>query len=179
VYGRNLLEGAEKDHRHLRRFSKDLMRKILEAISLTTLAILLWITYAALYGPHPLTGPIPAHFDLAGRPNAYGPLWTLLILPCVAIVLYLLITAVSRNAAVFNYPVRVTRQNQARLQHLALSMIAFIKAETVTLFALIQFLTIESARQLHSVLPQSPMLAGIGLILSTIALHILAMRRSA
>jgi hypothetical protein len=155
------------------------MRKTLEAISLAALAILLWITYAALYGSHPLTGPIPTHFDLAGHPNAYGPPWMLLILPAVAFILYLLITAVSPNSAVFNYPVRVTRQNQARLQHLALSMIAFIKAETVTLFTLIQFLTIDSARQLHSILPQSPMLAGIGLILSTIALHVLAMRRSA
>ena len=154
------------------------MRKILEAISLTALAILLWITYAALYGPHPLKGPIATHFDFSGRPNAYGPPWMLLILPGVALVLYLLITVVSRNSAVFNYPVRVTRQNQARLQHLALNMIAFLKAETIILFALIQYQTIDSARQLHGSLVQDPMLVGIGLILTTIALHILAMRRA-
>jgi len=155
------------------------MRKYLEAISLTALAILLWITWAALYGPRALTGPIPTHFDLAGHPNAYGPPQMLLILPAVALVLYLLITVVSRNPAVFNYPVRATPQNRQRLQELALNMIAFLKAETVILFALIQYQTIDSARNLQSTLPQSLMLIGIAVIFSTIALHIIAMRRAA
>jgi uncharacterized membrane protein len=154
------------------------MRKYLEAISLTALAILLWITWAALYGPRALTGPIPTHFDLAGHPNAYGPPQMLLVLPAVALVLYLLITVVSRNPAVFNYPVRVTPQNRQRLQELALNMIAFLKAETVILFALIQYQTIESARNLQSNLQQSLMLTGIAVIFSTIALHIIAMRRA-
>ena len=154
------------------------MRKYLEAISLTALALLLWITWAALYGPHALTGPIPTHFDLAGRPNAYGPPQMLLVLPAVALVLYLLITVVSRNPAVFNYPVRVTPKNRPRLQELALNMIAFLKAETVMLFALIQYQTIDSARNLQSSLPQSLMLTGIAVIFSTIALHIIAMRRA-
>ena len=155
------------------------MRKYLEAISLTALALLLWITWAALYGPHALTGPIPTHFDLAGRPNAYGQPQMLLVLPAVALVLYLLITVVSRNPAVFNYPVRVTPKNRPRLQELALNMIAFLKAETVMLFALIQYQTIDSARNLQSNLPQSLMLTGIAVIFSTIALHIIAMRRAA
>ena len=155
------------------------MRKYLEVISLTALAILLWITWAALYGPRALTGPIPTHFDLAGHPNAYGPPQMLLILPAVALVLYLLITVVSRNPAVFNYPVRATPQNRQRLQELALNMIAFLKAETVILFALIQYQTIDSARNLQSTLPQSLMLIGIAVIFSTIALHIIAMRRAA
>ena len=155
------------------------MRKYLEAISLTALAILLWFTWAALYGLHALIGPIATHFDLAGHPNAYGPPQMLLVLPAVALVLYLLITVVSRNPAVFNYPVRVTPQNRQRLQELALNMIAFLKAETVMLFALIQYQSIDSARNLHSNLPQSLMLTGIAVIFSTIALHILAMRRAA
>lgn len=155
------------------------MRKYLEAISLTALALLLWITWVALYGPHALTGPIPTHFDLAGHPNAYGPPQMLLVLPAVALILYLLITVVSRNPAVFNYPVRVTPKNRLRLQELALNMIAFLKAETVILFALIQYQTIDSARNLHSSLQQSLMLTGIAVIFSTIALHILAMRRAA
>jgi hypothetical protein len=154
------------------------MRKYLEAISLTALALLLWITWAALYGPHALSGPIPTHFDIAGRPNAYGPPQMLLVLPAVALVLYLLITVVSRNPAAFNYPVRVTPKNRQRLQELALNMIGFLKAETVILFALIQYQTIDSARNLHSSLQQSLMLTGIAVIFSTIALHIIAMRRA-
>jgi len=108
-------------------------------------------------------------FDLAGHPNAYGPPQMLLILPAVALVLYLLITVVSRNPAVFNYPVRATPQNRQRLQELALNMIAFLKAETVILFALIQYQTIDSARNLQSTLPQSLMLIGsyIGILAVT------------
>jgi hypothetical protein len=48
------------------------MRKLLEAISLLTLVALLWLTYATLYGPNPLTGRIPTHFDIASQPDAWG-----------------------------------------------------------------------------------------------------------
>jgi hypothetical protein len=155
------------------------MRKILEAISLAALAILFWITYAALFGPQPLASPIPTHFNLAGQPDAWGNPLTLLMIPGIAIALDLLMTFVSHFPAVFNYPVRVTPQNRPRLQHLALNMIAFIKAETVTLLTLIQYFSIQTAKLQRSSLPPALMITAIAIIFATIILHILAMRRTA
>jgi uncharacterized membrane protein len=154
------------------------MRKILEAISLAALAILFWITYAALFGPQPLASPIPTHFNLSGQPDAWGNPLTLLMIPGLAIVLDLLMTFVSHFPAAFNYPVRVTPQNRPRLQHLALNMIAFIKAETVTLLTLVQYFSIQTARLQRSSLPPALMIAAIAIIFATILLHIVAMRRA-
>ena len=48
------------------------MRKTLEVVGLGMLAVLYWITYAALHGPERLPDRIPTHFDISGQPNAWG-----------------------------------------------------------------------------------------------------------
>jgi uncharacterized membrane protein len=155
------------------------MRKLLEAVALIALLALLCITGGALYGPHALPGRIPTHFDPSGDPDAWGTPRMFLLLPLIATGLYALITAVSRRPAVFNYPTRITPQNRGFLQEIALNMIAFLKAEVLILFALIQHFSIQTARLQQNVLPPYLMLTALILIFTTIALHITAMRRSA
>jgi hypothetical protein len=155
------------------------MRKLLQLISLTALAILLWITYAALYGPNRLTGRIPTHFGLDGQPNAWGEPKMLLMLPAIAVFLYLAMTVAARFPGKFNYPVRVTPLNRTRLQRIALNMIAFLTAETVTLFAALQYFIVQAVRTQHNALPPALMIVAIVLIFFTMAIHIAAMRRAA
>src|SRR5271166_2725880 len=114
------------------------MRKVLEAIGLGALALLIWITGRAVYGPDPLPARIPIHFGMAGNPTGWGPSSGMLLLPGVATVLYFLITVVSQFPATFNFPVRVTAENRVRLEALALQMVAWIKVETICLFCWIQ-----------------------------------------
>lgn len=154
------------------------MRKLLEAISLVALATLLWMTAAALYGAGHLPDKIPTHFDLAGNPNAWGPAQMLLLLPAVGIFLYLTISLVSRFPGSFNYPVRVSAQNRARLQSIAMNMVAFLKAETICLFALLQYYTLQAARSSRLGLPPFLMLSAIAVIFVTMGWHIAAMRRA-
>ena len=125
------------------------MRKNLEAISVGALALLLWITFSALYCPNPLPQHIPTHFDMAGNPNGWGSSTMLLFFPAVAVGVYLLVTLVAQFPAVFNYPVRVTPENRARLQDLTLSMIAWMKVEMVCLFTWIQWAIVEAVRNGH------------------------------
>jgi len=159
--------------------SRPIMRKLLEAIAALALAVLFWITWVALYGPGKLTGQIPTHFGPTGQPTAYGPPSMLLLFPIIGIVLYALMTAVSFFPSSFNYPVRVTAQNRPRLQQLALNLIAFLKAETLVLFAVIQQQTIQAVRQQTNGLPVLLMPAALVLIFLTIGAHLVAMRRSA
>jgi hypothetical protein len=154
------------------------MRRPLQLISLIALAILLWITWQALYGPNPLTGRIPTHFGLDGQPDAWGEPKMLLLLPGMGIALFLLMTIVGRFPASFNYPVRVTPKNRERLQQIALSMIAALTAETVTLVAALQYFTIQSVRLQRNGLPSALMLASIFVIFLTMGAHIIAMRRT-
>jgi uncharacterized membrane protein len=155
------------------------MRKSLEAISLIALAVLFWITWQALNGPVPLPGRIPTHFDAAGNPNGWGPPSTLWLLPVVAAGLYLLISILAQFPRAFNYPVRLTVENQARLAALTLQMIAWLKVELVCLFAWIQWSIIESIRQGEGKL--SPALVPVFLtaVFATLGWHIAAMFRAA
>ena len=155
------------------------MRKSLEAISLIVLAVLIWITWQALNGSSPLPDRIPTHFDAAGNPNGWGspsPLW---LLPVVAVALYLLITILTQFPKAFNYPVRLTAENRARLAALTLQMIAWLKVELVCLFAGIQWSIIDSIRQGEGKL--SPALVPVFLVavFATLGWHIAAMFRAA
>jgi hypothetical protein len=153
------------------------MRKILYAISLIALAVLVWITYDALYGPNHLTGRIPTHFGIDGTPNAWGEPRMLLLLPAVAIFLYLLMTITSRFPNAFNYPVRVTPQNRAQLQAIALNMVALLTTETVCLFAGLHYQIILSVRQQTNTISVAFMPGALIIIFGTIVFHIAAMRR--
>jgi uncharacterized membrane protein len=155
------------------------MRKLLELLSAAILATLLWITYAALYGSNRLTSRIPTHFGPDGQPNAWGEPKMLLLLPLLAIGIYTLMTVVSRFPNAFNYPVRVTPLNRNRLQKIALTMIASLKAETLLLFLSIQYFSIQTAHLQSNSLPPSLMPAGLVVVFATIAIHIAAMRRAA
>jgi uncharacterized membrane protein len=154
------------------------MRKVLEAIGIACLAVLFWITYSALHGPEKLPNRIPTHFDLAGNPNGWGSPATLLLVPGLAVVLYLAISVVSMFPGAFNFPVRVTLENRPRLEKLAVGMMTWLKVELVCLFVWIQWSTIDAAR--HQTLGLSPTLLPVSLVgmFGTIAWHFVAMRRA-
>ncbi|HUN83131.1 MAG TPA: DUF1648 domain-containing protein [Terracidiphilus sp.] len=155
------------------------MRKTLEAIGLIALIVLLWITYQALAGPNPLPNRIPTHFDASGNPNGWGSPAMLILLPVVAIGLYLGITVVSRIPSAFHYPVRVTRVNLPRIQNLTLDMITWIKTELACLFATLQWWMIQAARNGGGRLPPLLVPGFIVLIFGTIGGYLFAVIRAA
>ena len=154
------------------------MRKILEAVSLITLAAMVYITIGAFYGPTRLPDRIPTHFNAAGRPDGYGSPAMLLVFPVIATVIYLLMTLVSRFPAAFNFPVRVTPLNRQRLEELALRMIAWLKTEVVVFFSLIESGAIRAVRQPDQRL--SPLLMPMLLVVvfATCIIHITAIFRA-
>ena len=150
----------------------------LELVSLLAWIVLLAITGRAFYGPARLPDRIPTHFNAAGQADGWGPPAMLLVFPVMATAIYLLMTLVSRFPAAFNYPVRVTIQNREQLQNLALGMIAWLKAELVILFTVIDWGAIRAARQPGSGL--SPLLMPVTLVVvfTTCIAHIVAMFRT-
>lgn len=121
------------------------MRKTLDILALIALALLCWMTWAALYGPHRLPDRVPTHFDAAGRANAWGAPSGIILMPAMAIGLYVLMSIVSRFPDAFHYPVRVTPFNIERLQSITLDMIAWLKLELVCLFTVLQWAFIQAA----------------------------------
>jgi uncharacterized membrane protein len=155
------------------------MRKILEAVSLASLAVLLWITYAALRGPERLPDRIPTHFDLSGHPNGWGSPGALWLLPIVAVAIYLAITITSRFPSAFHYPVRVTQENLPRLQAISLQMIAWLKAESLCFFAWIQWSILQSVQNGRFGISPFLMPAFLVVILGTVLGFIVVMIRAA
>jgi len=155
------------------------MRKVLELLALAALAVQAVLTWRAFLGPDPLPARVPLHFDVAGNPDGWGTPASLLFFPGIAVFIYLLFTVVTRFPSAFNYPVRVTPMNRARLQELALGMIAWLKAELIWLFAAIQWSVVESARRHISLAPAAFMPIAIIAVFATVGWHIAAMFRSA
>lgn len=157
------------------------MRKTLEAICMMALALMAWVSWAALAGPDRLPGRIPIHFDLAGHTDGWGSPTTLLLFPAVAVAIYLTFTLVSRYPSAFNYPVTVTPENRGRLLAVALDMVLWLKTEMVCLFAWIENSAIQAAR--HPGEGPGGMVvaipASVAAILATIAWCFVAMRRAA
>ena len=123
------------------------MRKTLEVVGLGILGWLYWITYAALHGADRLPGRVPTHFDISGQPNAWGSPQILWLLPVVGTGLYLLMTALAAiRFTRFNLPVRVTETNLAFIQAETAVLVAWVKVETLGLFAYIQTAIIQGAR---------------------------------
>lgn len=123
------------------------MRKTVEVAGLMLLGILYWITYAALNGANRLPLRIPTHFDISGRPNAWGSPQMLWLLPLIGTGVYLLLTALGTiRFRRYNLPVRVTEANLPFMQSKTGEMLAWIKFEVLLLFTCIQWGIIQGAR---------------------------------
>jgi uncharacterized membrane protein len=155
------------------------MRNTLELTAVLALIALIIFTWTSLQGSNPLPARVPTHFGASGQPDAWGRPSSLWMLPIVAVGLYLLITVVSFFPGSFNFPVRQTPANRPRLEKLALRMIAFLKAELVCLFLMLQLWIVQSVRSGHSGLPPWLVPLALVVIFGTIAAHIIAIVHTA
>jgi uncharacterized membrane protein len=155
------------------------MRKTIEAIGWIALAVLVWMTYQALAGPQRLPDRIPTHFDMAGNANGWGSPAMLLLLPVVAVGVYLTISVVSRFPMTFHYPVQVARANLPRVQDLTLDMVTWLKTELACLFAMLQGWMIEAARSGNGRLPVLLVPGFLVVIFATVGLYLVAVIRAA
>ena len=156
------------------------MRKTMEAVCLGMLAVLSWMTYAALNGAERLPDRIPAHFDISGQPNAWGPPGFLWFLPAVGLGLYLLMTVLgSIRFRRYNLPVPVTESNLPFIQEQTRLIVGWIKCEVLCLFVYLQWGIIQSARS--GVFRISPLLIPLFVLVvfSTVGWQLMTMIRGA
>lgn len=154
------------------------MRRSAEIFGLAGLFVLIWQTWAALWGPNHLPGRVPTHFDAAGTPNAWGPPNGMLLLPIVAVFVFVLITVVARFPHSFNYPVRATPQNIERLRSVTLDMLAWVKAEIAWLFAVLQWVFVRAAEAGDGSLFPKVLPAFLVVIFGTLGIYVSALIRA-
>jgi len=93
-----------------------------------------------------LPSQVPTHFDLSGLPNSYGAKSSLWTLPTVTILLYCLLSALSRFPGAFNYPFAVAQEERARLQSLMVELVGWLKAEVMWTFAWLTLTALQVSR---------------------------------
>jgi uncharacterized membrane protein len=156
------------------------MRKTMEVVGLAMLAVLYWITYAALHGPESLPDRIPTHFDISGHPTSWGSPAILWLLPLVGTGVYLLITVLSSiRFRRYNLPVRVTENNLPFIQDKTTEMLGWIKAEMLCLFCYIQWGIIQAARSSEFRLSPVLMPVFLGAVFLTVGWYLAAIIRGA
>ena len=92
-----------------------------------------------------LPDTIPTHFNAAGEVDGYGSKGSLLILPIVSIVLYLMLTILSRFPQIYNYPTEITEDNAQYQYENARKLMIYLKVEIIVVFTFIEGETINSA----------------------------------
>ena len=80
---------------------------------------------------------IPVHFNLAGRADAWGDKYDLLLLFGLNLLTYVSLTWLARYPHKFNYAWQITEGNAKRQYSLASNFIKVLKCQTIWLFAII------------------------------------------
>lgn len=147
----------------------------IEIVSLVAIAINIGLV---LFNWSSLPDRIPHHFDFAGKPDAWGGKWVLLLLPAISFVMYAALTGVSRIPHRFNYIWQITQANAESQYRIALSMLSILKALVMTMFAYMTWATIRSAGGDSAGLGRLFLPVVLGSLLLTIVVHILASYRA-
>jgi hypothetical protein len=156
-----------------------MMRKLLELASVLALLVAALMTINALYGStaiqvvEPMTDPFSSH------ERDWGTRARLLEVPAVMLVVFAIGFLAPKYSASLNFPVQVTSYNYDRLQALAKSMISWLKAEVLALFAWLQIILIQEARGSRSGIPIPVFQTFTVLIFATAVIHYVAIKRQA
>ncbi len=107
---------------------KSVLERICDTLALTGLALFI-ILIAGYWSKLPDT--IPIHFNLSGEADGWGSKATILVLPVIALFIYVTMTLAIQSSKNINYPVRITPENAERQYRLARHLIAVMKAAVV------------------------------------------------
>lgn len=107
------------------------------------LAVILVLAILAAYWPR-LPENVPTKFSLDGQIQGWGSRSLLLIVPLVALVLWIGLTMLGRYPHLYNYPVQITSENAERHYRLGRWMLATIKLATLLLLAAVAWAILHS-----------------------------------
>ena len=87
---------------------------------------------------------IPTHYNASGEIDGVGEKSSLIHLPTVATIIYIVLTLLARYPHLFNYSPEITEENAVRQYTIASAMVRYLKCSIVLIFFLIMFKTIQS-----------------------------------
>jgi len=108
-----------------------------------TFTILMWVlAFCVIFSD---LDKIPSHFSFSGRPDSYGSKYTILVIPVIHSLVFVLLTVINRYPHIFNYPIKITNENALRQYSLATRAIRYLKTTLSLLFLSLTYLAYISA----------------------------------
>ncbi|ESU23990.1 hypothetical protein FEDK69T_10500 [Flavobacterium enshiense DK69] len=115
-------------------------------IELLALIVFLSIWFLALSGYSQLPETIPTHYNGFGKADAFGNKANILVLPIVASVLAIALTAINFYPHLLNYTVAITQENAEKQYRLATRMLRCLKLIVLIIFTFIVYMTQQTSK---------------------------------
>lgn len=125
-----------------------------------------------------LPASIPTHFNFEGEVDSRGGKESILFLGAGIIVLYGILTFVSRIPHMYNFPWKITEENAPRQYRLARTFITLLKTEIVWLFAAIISETIKVALGQSNQMQPTSTFVFLGLITASVVGYFISSYRT-
>lgn len=148
---------------------------ILEILPIISLLVFFGFT---LYQFSRLPETIPTHFNGSGEPDDYGSKYTLWILPLVALVIYAILSLVSKIPEKLNYPVKITPANARKQYILSIRLLRYLKLAMILMFFFISYQTTMIAQ--HKIVGLGPFFIPIyvGMIMIPVIVYYILAQQS-
>ena len=140
------------------------LNRVPEYLGLVALGALVAVTYQ---GAVSLPERIPTHFGVSGAPDGWGPKAMLYVLVGVVALLYGGLTLLQRVPRLYNYPVKVTEENRARLQMIGIGLLRWIKVEMAAIFTYCQWVIVQVGTQQATGMSNVVMVAMVAVLVGT------------
>lgn len=119
-------------------------------IQILSFVALLGLTGLTVFSMIYLPARIPTHFGATGQADGWGGKGSLLMLPIMAVILYVAITLLERYPWIYNYAVEITEENAPYQYKLGRQMLEGIKCIIIVIFLYLQWQTEQVARGLST-----------------------------
>ncbi|KAA0549213.1 DUF1648 domain-containing protein [Bacillus sp. BGMRC 2118] len=112
------------------------LERVLNVCSITII-IMTYSYILFMWGELPDT--IPTHFNSAGEVDGWGSKWSVLPLPIIATIIFIIFIPLRKYPHRYNYPVEVTLENAERLYSTSKMMLSVLTTIISVLFLLITY----------------------------------------
>jgi uncharacterized membrane protein len=106
-------------------------------LQLATVAVLMILMGYAVAVWGKLPARVPVHFAASGIPDAWGPSSSLMVLPILGVVLFVVLTVLERFPRLGKHRVALARENAEALQRLGRQLVLTVKLTTTAVLAYI------------------------------------------
>jgi uncharacterized membrane protein len=110
-----------------------------------TLFALVFVWGYTVYQYGNLPEQIPSHFNSNGEIDGYGRKSSLFLIPFLLTIIYVLLSVLNRFPEIFNYPVKITRQNADKHYRLACRMMRWLLFTIAGMFSYMTIVIVQSA----------------------------------